>query len=268
MDKSGLLSLLDDVDVRQKILSIMNQDTDDTQEKLPEATDDNGQQRADNLQAERDYWQKKFDAEHQRADKLQIDVKAWIKQFENQQRRVEELQGKLDTFVNKLNDEHERADRLQDKFKDAQDKLDRMDEIVRGWEVFQKYQDLGFHARQLLKGVFTRNNDFMSFICGGAQTDSLETIWDVLRECVMSGKNQDAEILTEVFKYCLELVNASKVQASYSILPVKVGDRFDIDVHNEAPGSRAQGKITAVYLQGYRNDYNRRIIRKSIVQVS
>ena len=84
----------------------------------------------------------------------------------------------------------------------------------------------------------------------------------------MNRRQQDAEILGEIFEYCLELVNASKAQASYSILPVNVGDRFDSDVHIEAPGSRAQGTVAAVYLPGYRNDYSGKIIRKSIVQVS
>lgn len=46
MDKSESLRLLDDEDVREKILSIMNQQTDDTQEKIPEANDAE-QQRAE-----------------------------------------------------------------------------------------------------------------------------------------------------------------------------------------------------------------------------
>ena len=108
----------------------------------------------------------------------------------------------------------------------------------------------------------------MSFICGGAQSNSLEKIWDVLRECVISGKQQDAEILWEVFEYCLELVNSSKAQPGYSILPVKEGDRFDFELHSEGSNSRAQGRISNIYLRGYRNDYNGKIIRKSIVQVS
>ena len=139
--------------------------------------------------------------------------------------------------------------------------------FARGWQLFQKYQSVGAHARQLLQGVFTHDN-FMSFICGGAQSESLETLWDVLRECVMNNRPQDAETLSEVFEYCLELVNSTKAQAGYSILPVNPGDRFDSDLHSEGPNSRAQGKISNVYLPGFRNDYNRRIIRKSIVQVS
>lgn len=301
MNKDELLGLLDDADVRKKILAVVNQQADDVQEPIPEAIkvesqradrllaevdpwkqkfDDERQRakilqaelkaegrRADKLQREVDSWKEKFNDERKRADKLKVDGDAWIKQYEHQQRRANELQGKLETWIKKYNDEQERTEKLQKDFDDAEGKLSRLEDFNRGFELYQKYQGVGSHAQQLLSaGVFTRN-DFTSFICGGAQVNSLETIWDVWRECVMGGKNQDAKILCEVFMYCLGLVNASKVQASYSILPVKVGDPFDSDIHVEAPGSRAQGKISEVYLPGYRNNYNHRIIKKSIVKV-
>ena len=323
MNKNELLSLLDDADVREKILAIVNHQADAAQEIIPKSSDDDEQQleetfqadiaawkeeltaehqqkdklqaevdawkekfadehqrtgilqrelkaegkRADKLQREVDSWKEKFNDERKRADKLKVDGDAWIKQYEHQQRRANELQGKLETWIKKFNDENDRSEKLQEEFDAAQDKLSRLEDFVHGVEVYQKYQEVSYHTRQLLAGVFTRNG-FKSFVCGGAQVNSLETIWDVWRECVMSDNEEDAEILGEVFMYCLELVNASKVQASYSILPVKVGDRFDSDIHVEGPGSRAQGKISAVYLPGYKNNYNRRIIRKSIVQVS
>ena len=182
---------------------------------------------------------------------LQSKLAEWQKTFTREQQRNKSLQQDLDAANQTISDLEEQ---LEQRF-------------ARGWELFQKYQSVGTHARQLLQGVFTRDN-FMSFICGGAQSESLEKIWDVLRECVMNSRQHDAEILWEVFEYSLELVNSSRAQVSYSILPVNVGDRFDSDVHSEAPGSRAQGKVAQVYLPGFRNDYNRRIIRKSIVQVS
>ena len=182
---------------------------------------------------------------------LQSKLAEWQKTFTREQQRAKSLQQDLDAANQKISD---LEGQLQQRF-------------ARGWELFQKYQSLGAHARQLLQGVFTRDN-FMSFICGGAQTESLEKIWDVLRECVMNSRQHDAKILWDVFEYSLELVNSSRAQVSYSILPVSDGDRFDSDLHTEAPGSRAQGNVARVYLPGFRNDYNRRIIRKSIVQVS
>ena len=182
------------------------------------------------------------------------------------------LQTKLAEWQNIFNVEKQRAKNLQQDLEGAQSKISELQlqleqRFSRGWELFEKYQTVGAHSQQLLQGVFTHNN-FMSFICGGAQTESLEKIWDVLRENIMTSNQHDAEILWEIFEYCLKLVNSSKTQASYSILPVNVGDNFDFEFHSEAQGSHAQGKISNVYLHGYRNEYNNRIIRKSIVQVS
>ena len=134
----------------------------------------------------------------------------------------------------------------------------------RGWELFQRYQEVGAHARQILQtGVFAHDDNFMSFICGGAQPKSLETLWDVTNECMRNGRHDDAEILWDIFEYCVELVNSTKEKPRYSILAVDEGDVFDSDFQT----SRAQGKVIEVYLRGYRNNYNGKVIRKSVVRV-
>ena len=191
---------------------------------------------------------------------------------ESADEKISEREGQLETLREKipaieknLAEAERRANELQGKLIDANEKLSELKDFVRGRELFQKYQRVA--PRQLLQGVFTCET-FTSFICGGAQTTSLETIWDVLRDCLNHGRERDAEILREVFEYCLEPVNASRTQASYSLLSVAVGKRFDSDFHSESPGNRAQGKISAVHLRGFRNEYNGRIIRKSVVQVS
>ena len=184
--------------------------------------------------------------------------------------RLELLLKEQQSELNALRTENARLEREKSSL---QETLRRMREesaqrFERGWELFKQYRNVSEHSRQILRsGVFTRDDDFMSFICGGAQTGSLETLWDSTRECVLKSRQQDAGILWEIFEYCIELVNSSRVQAQYSILTVDEGDRFDSDVHTEGPKSRAQGKVIGVYLPGYRNNYNGRIMRKSIVQV-
>lgn len=244
------------------------------------------QQQAKKFQDDAAAWQDACEDARRRAQALQRDLdntQGKNSRLENSLSQSEQtaraLQDKLNEWQRTFNREHQRVQSLQSDLDAAQDRISRLQGIVdrqeaelqtrfaRGWELFQNYRRVGSHARQLLRGVFPRD-DFTSFICGGAQTNSLETLWDVLRECIMNGRQEDAEILWEVFEYCIELVNASKAQAGYSVLPVNVGDRFDSDVHSEGPGSRAQGKISNVCLPGYQNDYNGRIIRKSVVQVS
>ena len=303
MYKYELLRLLDDAEVQRKILKIVNEpnvfeepqeeisETRQTiSENLPAADDDaekNSQRATDTerlLNALRgEYFKVKSDLaqSEQRIKNLDRQLQKASNEnlrlnnsLEKAQQRARDFKEETLAWKNSCEDERQRAKDLQRELDAAQDKNSELEaqlqqRFARGWELFKKYPRVGAHARQLLQtGVFPHEDNFMSFICGGAQTNSLEKIWDVLRECVISGKQQDAEILWEVFEYCLELVNSSKAQPGYSILPVKEGDRFDFELHSEGSNSRAQGRISNIYLRGYCNDYNGKIIRKSIVQVS
>lgn len=201
------------------------------------------------LQAEKDEQQKAYEA-------------AKIKHAQEKAHLIREMES--------LQGEKQRLEQRKNAMEKANQALQRqLDErFARGWELFERYQNVSEHTRQLLhNGVFTQESSFMSFICGGAQTASLDKLWEVLRDCIMRGQQNDAEILWDIFEYCLELVNASKTQAKYEILAVEEGDSFDPDCHTEGPDSKAQGTVRAIYLRGYRNTYGDKILKKSIVQV-
>ena len=185
--------------------------------------------------------------------------------------KIEDLNQMIDQLKFEIDDKNKMIDQLRSEIDDKnitinQLKIELDQRFSKGWELFQQYQTLENRTKDLLHGVFNRN-DFTAFICSGAQPNSLETIWDIVRDCVLNGQTHDSETLWKIFQYCLELVNASRVQASYSILTVVIGDRFDLDFHSEGPNSLAQGKIVRIYLPGFWNSYNRKIIRKSLVQV-
>ena len=275
MTKHELLYLLDDPDVREKILSLVNKrETSSTPQNLFRA-DDDARRLKDQLRA-RDAeissaTRRANDAESQlatlRGEILQLkNSLSQVRQQSTQlQREADDADRRAENYRRQLNDANEKISQLESSVDNLNAQLKQG--FARGRELFEKYRQVNAHARQLLStGVFVRD-DFTSFVCGGAQSESLEKIWDVLKGCVLNGQRQDAEILWQVFEYCLELVNSSRAQAGFSVLPVKVGDRFDADIHSEGLNSRAQGKISVVCLPGFRNDYNGRVVRKSIVQV-
>ena len=207
------------------------------------------QQKAHNLQTESDKWKNAYQTEKRNSDTLRVRSQSEIDGLKQENQRLEQRKHSL-----------ERAN------KSLQSQLEQR--FAHGWELFEEYQNVSDHTKQLLhNAVFTQETDFMAFICGGAQTSSLERLWDALRECIMYGQKKDAEILWNLFEYCIKLVNSTKTQAKYEILPVNEGDRFDSDVHTEGPSSLAQGNVVHVYLPGYKNTYNEKIIKKSIVQV-
>ena len=201
---------------------------------------------------------------------LQTESKDWEKKYKDEKRNIatvsKRFQEKIVSLQNKIGQLEENNHYLKENNESIQKQMEQR--FPQGWELFEAYQNVNKHTKQILhNGVFTKEANFMSFICGGAQTSSLEKLWDALKECIMSGNEKDAQILWDIFEYCIELVNSSKTQATYEILPVTEGDKFDLEIHTEGPNSSAQGKVINIYLPGYRNTYNNKIIRKSIVQV-
>lgn len=202
-------------------------------------------------------------AEKERSENQINDLKTQMKEYQAEKKTHDEEKLRIEKEKQNLSVE---AESLKKENRALQEQLDAR--FSRGWELFEAYRKVSEHTRQILhNGVFTQEASFMSFICGGAQLTALDRLWDALRDCVLRGQQDDAAILWDIFEYCLELVNASRTQAKYEILSVKVGDSFDSDCHSEGPNSKAQGIVREVYLQGYRNTYSDRIMKKSIVQV-
>ena len=279
MTKYELLKLMDDDDVQHKILSIIREDdkifedAQQTRNKIIgyKESVQNYEHQLKEARNEIFKLRNSLSKAEQHAKNLQSELEDLKYEYQQSKRQVAELNKIYQNDLAAWREDNRQLERDKESLKETLQKLreESAQRFGRGWELFQEYQKVSTHARQILKaGVFTRDNDFMSFICGGAQTSSLETLWDVLKECMMNERRQDVEILWNIFEYCIELVNSSKAQASYSILTVNEGDRFDSDYHTEGPNSKAQGNISKIYLQGYRNNYNGRIIKKSIVQVN
>ena len=281
--KYELLRLLDEREVREKIFKLIDKRLENfsSESVPPQKSLSENLYRSEEISTPVDNDTLKNssdDADRQAENYLQQldDAQSKISRLENSlsesRQSSNSLQRKFSDWQQTFNREQSRAQNLQRELDDAQEKISQLEEqlknsFARGQELFQKYRQVGAHARQILgTSVFVRD-DFTSFICGGAQSDSLEKIWDVLKTCVMDGNQRDAEILGEIFDYCLELVNASKSGKGFSILPVNVGDRFDSNIHSEVSAGLAQGKISVVCLPGFRNDYSGRLVRKSIVQV-
>lgn len=207
------------------------------------------QQLMGNMQLECDKWKDKFQIEKRNTDNISMKLKKEVDVLKREKQQLEQYNNSLEDTNKSMKTQMEQR-------------------FQKGWELFEAYQNVDEHTKQLLHyGVFTQETNFMSFICGGAQTDSLEKLWDVLKECIMFGNEKDSQILWDIFEYCIELVNSSKTQAKYEIMPVTEGDKYDCDIHMEGPNSLAQGKVINVYLPGYKNTYNNKILRKSIVQV-
>lgn len=132
-----------------------------------------------------------------------------------------------------------------------------------GYALYQKYQQISPYSHKLLAGVFHRD-DFESFIIGGSQPDAPERIWDIMKYRI---GDPELPVLWQIFVYFIGLCNKSSKEDIYAIENVQQGDEYDYERHAPDQNSKAQGRITEVKLQGYKNIYRDKYVRKSIVHV-
>ena len=223
----------------------------DEQIRVLEQEVDNVKERLSHLQSENEDW--RYDAARERREKE--NAKAELASVRSELKSLQEASARLEYDNRQLRERNEEQRKM----------LSRR--FAKGWELFCSYQKVSEQTKQLLNGVFVKGDDFPSFICGGAQDNSLGVIWDVIKGCLSRENTADAEILWDIFAYDMELVNCTKTKRIYALLEVEEGTPFDLDVHTLAAGSRAQGTVKEVYLQGYMNVYANHVERKSIVRL-
>ncbi|WP_288947072.1 hypothetical protein [uncultured Megasphaera sp.] len=194
------------------------------------------QDRADNLKKENEKFQKEMKAAQDRADNLEKENKKF-------QKEMEAMQGKTVNLEKQL----------QMRF-------------AEGWQLFEEYQHVSAHTKQLLTHVFARS-DFPSFICGGAKTESLEKIWEVMKEYELKEDKTDRTILEQLFKYFMKLVNQTYKTENFALIEPTVGDNFDYEIQSGDKTSKTQGSISCIRLFGYKNLYANKIVKKPLVHV-
>ena len=275
MTKSDLLRLLDDAEVQQKIFNIAaGKDTpifDNTkkiseQEKISQLQSDLQKARAEIYQLRHEL--ALADNRVKNAQSKQLDAENSAREHKL---RADQLNQTYQEKFDRLRKDKERVERRESQLESsiAQLKEKLAERFGRGWNLFQEYRYLTGHARDILDAsVFQRQDNFTAFICAAAQPNSLEIIWDTVKECVFIDQPRDADTIWKIFLYAVELVNSAKSRDIFEILPVDIGDRFDSDFHAEGPNSRAQGIVSKIFIAGYKNSYSGKILRKSIVQVS
>ena len=181
------------------------------------------------------------------------------------QERLDEAKGSISTLTADLDRTREEREDLKEDLQQAEQELSQR--FAQGWQLYEAYQEVDDYYRGLLSDVMARPG-FEAFIVGLSQDRSLQKIWDVTREAVMKGHDDDtAKTLWRLFQYSMDLVNQGRSQDLYAVEDVKVGDFYDIDLHALTVDSRNQGCLTEVYLPGYRNVSTGKIVHKSQVKI-
>ena len=128
-------------------------------------------------------------------------------------------------------------------------------------------QKASLATKETFKGVVHNESDFEAFIAGLSQVNAPECVWKAMHACVRERRGDELKMLHEIFLLTLKLVNKTKSEPLFRELPTEVGEVFDYEKHTAMPGSKNQGRVTAVHLRGFENLYNHTVVCASLVSV-
>lgn len=190
---------------------------------------------------------------------------ALAQEAEQQEEAVKTLQGNIQSLRKELDIQKKKNLELENEVEEKEEAL--QSRFAAGYACFMAYQGLDEDCREKLSSIIRHEEDFESFICCLSQSKALENIWDAMWDCVMEGRQYSVEILDTIFNYSMDLINKTLSQPYYERLSVQEGTLYDSDLERLVPNSPNQGLVQAVYLEGFRNRYSPRIIRKSLVSL-
>lgn len=168
---------------------------------------------------------------------------------------IEKIKKNLGKCENDLNNANEKNEELKGKLQQR---------FADGWTLYQEISEVSDDRENDLPNVL-KCDSFASFICRGAQLQTLEHIWDSALSARRANK-QYADLFWRIFVYCVKLVNLANGKELIEILNPQIGDNYDTEQHSTTgTDSKAQGTVRKIILAGYKNVYKKKIEKKSNV---
>lgn len=257
-DIREFLSLLDDEDVKKKIISIVSK-----KQKKSGNT-------AENIYSNEEYIKLKNER-----DKLKEDNNQLIKKHA----KASEYKEKINDQQKKINELKKTNGKLKEENKDLKEQIALYNEKRLALEcelkkysddfselanVYSEYCSLSAEIKKSLSNIVSAAS-VQQFIISAGQWKNIEALWKNISYRLDDTPADEINRMTYIFEWLFNKYN--EINDEYSILDVKSGDDFDGDFHSKGSKSAVTGKITEVLLKGYKNNTNGKIMEKSIVRI-
>lgn len=256
--KEYLLDVLDDILVKDKVISIL---------------DSNYKNKYDNYIKDEELINK--------YNKLAIENKELLDSIHQLEEKISELniereslkqfnidsKSKISSIIEENKVIREENIRISDENKNLNRKIDELESYFREEkEIYSTYKNLPEENKKILKGIY-KGDTFESFLYCGVQYSNIEALWEYVKTLIVNGNLENIEELRKIFKFFLKSHNKIYDTDIYMLQEVSLGDTFDEDSHMRGFNSKISGKINEIYLQGYINLNTRKIVKKTIVKV-
>ena len=192
--------------------------------------------------------------------KQRLEMELQSKASELQKKIVDcrELEKKVDELENAINVKNESLDELSnskntiqselDKIKNDYQKLDIDDNLL---IAFSEFSNLNDKTRTSLESIFPQST-FKGFISAGLRLNNIASLWEMTKRNIFNNSLEDIDKLNKIFEVLLLVYNDGSKEKQFELITPSIGSKYD-SATCAIKEMKSSGKVSAVYLSGYKN---------------
>lgn len=269
MNKNLLLKLLDEDEIKEKILDIVSLKIDISNCDLDSVEDDS---KIEFLEDELTYLKDENNILSEQIKEALLSEMEKDKEIEELKYKNEKLNKKLQETL-KLIDVEKQNNILI--YKNLTEKDEKLDNMVKNYlqmeknylvlqNIYMIYENLSDDIKSELSDVF-KGNDVETFVFCGAQYDNIEMLWDFIKDRIIQGETKEVESLEKIFDYFFKKYNTIYDEPLYEFIDDE--EEYDSKLHTKIKDSKTNKKIKSVLLRGYKNTSTSKVIKKTLVKI-
>ncbi len=269
MNKNLLLKLLDEEEIKEKILDIVSLKIENNNGYTNSLAND---EKVEFLEDELSYLK---DENHILSEQIKESL---LSEMEKD-KEIEELKDKNKRLNKKLQETLKLIDVEKQNniliYKNLTEKDEKLDNMVKNYLQMEKnylvlqniyliYENLSEEVKNELSDIF-KGNDVETFVFCGAQYDNIEMLWDFIKDKIIQGETKEVESLEKIFDYFFKKYNTIYDEPLYEFIDDE--EEYDSKLHTKIKDSKTNKKIKSILLRGYKNTSTSKVIKKTLVKI-
>lgn len=128
------------------------------------------------------------------------------------------------------------------------------------------YQNLSENMKSRISNVFKDGNMYAMIVAAG-DWGNITGIWNYVKRRIIEEEGKmDVNNLKKIFRFVFEAYSEINPNCEYKLISPEVGEKFDSDLQS-IKGTKTDGRIEEVLLEGIFAENSRKVIEKALVKV-
>lgn len=195
--------------------------------------------------------------------------KELIEKQKNLTKQIENLKTTEETLKGEIGGLTEKQKTLENKISELEGKNEKLDFKYKKYEqieqAYEEYETLPGDIQIRLQNVFPQGNLY-AFMTAGTKWENITGLWNFAKRRIIEKEIADIEKILNLLGFLFEVYNKQYSETMYQFIDVKVGDKFDSDLHNII-GTNTDGIVSKVWLKGIYDVKNQKVLCKTLIEV-